>query len=255
MWIILVWVGLFLIFSFNPEGIMDVNGRVANHIERLYYTGYVLSTLGLGDFEPKTSMFKILTSIFSFYGFIFFTTSMSYLLSISSAVLHKSLVALSIRNFGEYPREILQNILQMDEGIRTHQILALQQMLDKHIINHKAYPALHFYNTANERNSYGRNIAVLDEAISILYSSSSTLNKHQDILQLRTSITNYIEHLEKEYGMLSDVTMDIQWEELNLPKELTMEGFNVIDTLTSRRKVLAGLLKAEKLSWKDIYHK
>lgn len=253
MWITLVWLGLFFIFSYYPDGIVNDVGKSANNIERLYFTGYVLSTLGMGNFVPTTPVFQILTSIFSFFGFIFFTTSMSYLLSISTAILHKRVVALSIKNLGEYPLEMVKNILHMDERLRRNQFLHIHHNLDKHIVNHKAYPVLHYFITANKKNSFGRNIAVLDEAINILYSSDSDLNKHQDINQLRNSISSYLKHLEEEYGLISDVRIDIQLEELDLPSEINKAEDAEIESIISRRKILSGLLKAEGLSWKDIY--
>ncbi|NJW55782.1 ion channel, partial [Salinimicrobium oceani] len=75
VWILLVWLGLFLVYSYDPSAITNSDSRPANWVERLYYTGYVLSTLGLGNFKPTTPFFEILTSVFSFFGFIFFTSS------------------------------------------------------------------------------------------------------------------------------------------------------------------------------------
>lgn len=67
VWVGLVWMGLFLIYSSNPEAIINGNGRVANNWERLYFTGYTLSTLGIGNLKPTTAFFEILTSCFSFF--------------------------------------------------------------------------------------------------------------------------------------------------------------------------------------------
>ncbi len=71
VWLLMAWVGLFLVYSSNPEAIINSEGRVAQNLERLYFTGYTLSTLGMGDFKPTKASFQILTSYFSFFGFIF----------------------------------------------------------------------------------------------------------------------------------------------------------------------------------------
>ena len=47
VWVIFVWLGLFLVYSYNPEAITNNSGREATTIERLYFTGYVLSTHGV----------------------------------------------------------------------------------------------------------------------------------------------------------------------------------------------------------------
>ena len=71
-WVFWVWLGLFFIFSFDPGGIVNSDGRMATAVERLYFTGYTLSTLGIGNFYPTTPFFEILTSIFILFRFCFF---------------------------------------------------------------------------------------------------------------------------------------------------------------------------------------
>lgn len=51
------WVGLYLVFAYNPEGVVDSSGKVASEVERFYFTGYVISPLGLGNFKPITLLF------------------------------------------------------------------------------------------------------------------------------------------------------------------------------------------------------
>lgn len=68
-WLFFIWVGLYLIFSWNPQAITNSDGRIANGWERLYFTGYTISTLGIGNFKPTTPFFELLTSCFSFFGF------------------------------------------------------------------------------------------------------------------------------------------------------------------------------------------
>jgi hypothetical protein len=48
VWVLLIWIGLFLIFSSNPDAIVNNDNRAAGNWERLYFTGYTLSTLGMG---------------------------------------------------------------------------------------------------------------------------------------------------------------------------------------------------------------
>ena len=104
-WLIVVWIGLFFLYSSNPEAITNSQGRIANNIERLYFTGYVLSTLGMGNFYSTTNNLEVLSSIFSFFGFIFFTSSITYFLSVSSAVINKRTLARSIELFGKTPKK------------------------------------------------------------------------------------------------------------------------------------------------------
>src|SRR5690554_6689169 len=40
VWVVLIWLGLFLVYSFQPEAIVNDDGRAASNIERFYFTGY-----------------------------------------------------------------------------------------------------------------------------------------------------------------------------------------------------------------------
>ncbi len=97
---------MFLVFTFDKESIIESNGEIANSIERLYYTGSVLSTLGMGNFYPVSTFSNILTNVFSFAGFIFFITSMTYLISVYAAVINKSDFSNEIQKLGDHPLEV-----------------------------------------------------------------------------------------------------------------------------------------------------
>uniref|UniRef100_UPI0030DC1837 ion channel n=1 Tax=uncultured Salegentibacter sp. TaxID=259320 RepID=UPI0030DC1837 len=167
-WLLLIWGGLFLVFSSNPEAITNSSGKIANFWERLYFTSYTLSTLGMGNFTPTTAIFEMLTGAFSFFGFIFFTSSMTYFLSVASALVNKRTLSKSIYHLGKTPREIAKNILNFDSSFTYQQISELQNLIDKHAVNHHAYPVVHFYRQSKKRDSFSINIARLDEALSIL---------------------------------------------------------------------------------------
>lgn len=254
MWVLLVWLGLFLVFSYNPEAIVNSSRRAASSVERLYFTGYILSTLGIGNFKPTTPFFELLTSLFSFFGFIFFTTSMTYLVSVSSAVMHKRSLALAIRDLGKNPAEVVKGLLEPDSSFSYTRISALQQMIERHSVNHQAYPVLHHYNNPDIASSLSINIAVLDEAVSILLSSSQK-PLVKELQSLRNSLSSFLQHVEEKYGLTAenDVLIQVNWYNLSLPDAVTRGGMEEDPRIFQRRKVLDSLLKGEGLSWHDVY--
>lgn len=135
VWLTLVWFGLNLIYSSDPGSLVNDSIREANNWERLYFTGYTLSTLGIGNFKPISPAFELLTSIFSVFGFIFFTTSMTYIISVSSAVIHKRSLALSIRNLGRTPEEMVYRLLNQDTSFSRQNLALLQEKIERHSIN------------------------------------------------------------------------------------------------------------------------
>ncbi|MBK6264054.1 hypothetical protein JKA74_03310 [Marivirga sp. S37H4] len=251
-WVVLVWIGLFMLFSYTPEAIVNDNGKIANATERIYFTGYTLSTLGLGNFKPVSPFYEILTSCFSFFGFVFFTTSMTYLVSVSSAVIHKRSLALSIRNLGNSPEEIVNNLLEKDTSFCYQKFSVLQEMIDRHTVNHQAYPVLHYYGNADISSSFNLHLASLDEAISKLLSSLQAQKFHNELMPLRSSLTHFLKHMQQNYPQ---TIKQFNISQDNLPEigEMSVEFPENHIKLYERRKILGGLLRNENFVWEDVY--
>ena len=253
VWILLIWFGLFLVFSSNPEAITNSNGRAAAAVERLYFTGYILSTLGIGNFKPTSAFFEVLTSLFSFFGFVFFSTSMTYLLSVSSAVVNKRSLASSIRTLGSSPIEIVNRFRKIDSSFAYQQVLNLQQMINQYSTYYQAYPVLHFYHNTDEAVSMSTNIAKLDEAVSIMLNNPQFKSYHEELQLLRDSLNQFFKHLKSRFGQRANKEADINWYQSQLSEDLLKDGFSEDKTLSERRKVLTSLLQNENRSWKDVY--
>lgn len=247
-WIIVVWIGLFFLYSANPDAITNNQDRAANSIERLYFTGYVLSTLGMGNFYPTSIKMEVLSSIFSFFGFIFFTTSITYFLSVSSAVINKRTLARSIERLGKTPENIATKILEIDSAYAFQILSNCQTMLDKHVVNHQAYPVVYYYSHPEPAVCLGLNIARLDEAVSILISSEKANRIKEEVEILRGALTAYLNHLEKNYeSSLPKGEEAVPLQPLNY--EIT--NLDPAD-LSKRRKILRGILRSEGFEWDDI---
>jgi hypothetical protein len=252
VWVALIWIGLYLVFSTNPHAIVNNEGHMANNWERLYFTGYILSTLGIGNFYPTTAAFELLTSIFSFFGFIFFTTSMTYLISVSSAVIHKRALALSIRNLGKTPEEMVYRLLNQDTAFSRQNLSSLQEKIERHSINLHAYPVLHNYANSEIPSSLSLNIVTLDEALSILMNSKEGEIIKNALAAIRGSVTYYLNHVETNFSrtLLKKEGPDIHklrgWE-------IISSSFIDDPSLYNRRKVLGGILQTESFEWQDVY--
>ncbi|MCM4158613.1 hypothetical protein FHG64_03180 [Antarcticibacterium flavum] len=247
VWIFLVWLGLFLVFSFDPDGMTNDTGRVANWIERLYYTGYTLSTLGVGNFKTTTAFFEIITSIFSFFGFIFFTSSMTYLISVSSAVINKRTLSRSIQNLGKDPQEIADKLNSLDSSYSIQQLQSFQEMVDRHAVNHQAYPVVHFFSHKRQDVCLGLNLVRLDEALNILFSTPKD-NLTIELQPLRAAVTHFIYHVNQNYsrslpkGQAGDAKKALSYEVTAINE----------NELAKRREILGGLLQNEGFEWRDV---
>src|SRR5690606_11528042 len=171
VWILLIWTGLFLVFTSDTSAIVNDEGESATHIERLYFTGYILSTLGIENFKPVCAFFELITAAFSFFGFIFFTTSMTYLVSVFSALGQKRSLALSIRSLGKTPEEIVYRLLNQDTTFTRNHLLSLQEKFETYLVNLQSFPVLYEYGNSSIQSSLNLNLVILDEALSILLKS------------------------------------------------------------------------------------
>lgn len=247
-WLLLIWLGLFMVYSSNPEAITNSSGRIANFWERLYFTGYILSTLGMGNFKPTSPFFELVTSCFSFFGFIFFTSSMTYFLSVSSAVVRKRTLAKSIYNLGNNPQAIAKKILALDSSYSYQQFLNLQEMIDGLSVSHQAYPVVHFYSRSRVKDAFSINIARLDEALSFLLESDKGENLREELEILRYSLSNFLQYLNRSFSR-SLPNIERQVDEQDVSSYL-----NEIDSkkLNERRRILKSLLKSEGFSWNSV---
>ena len=250
-WILLIWFGLFLVYSWNPEAIVNTKGIPANFVERLYYTGYTISTLGLGNFKPISGFFEVITALFSFFGFIFFTSSMTYFISVSSALVVKRTLTKSIFNLGKTPGEIAKKLLSLDSSYAYQQLLNLQEMMDKHSVNHHAYPVIHFYTEAKSKNCLSLNLTRLDEALSILIDSGDARDLQQELEPVRSSITSFLENLDESFSKSLPTVRDIANKSKFSYKGNVLKG----EDLDNRRRVLEELFRSEGFTWEDVLGK
>lgn len=255
VWIFLFWIGIFLVFSYDPGGIVTKEKEVATAIERLYFSGFVFSTLGIGDIGPNSDSFRVLTAFFSFLGFSFFTTSITYLISVFSALTEKRSLAQSIRNFGATPFEVLDRLESYDNSFVIQHIAQFQHMLNSHIVNHQAYPVLNYYNSESEANSLNLNLVVLDEALTLYLNQIPSKPLSKEIQPLRDALSNFISQIKEKHKKEDYHVPQIDWHRLDQthfsPRTPTVER----EALIARRKKLSRVLVNEGFTWDDVYKK
>ncbi|MDT0686019.1 ion channel [Autumnicola psychrophila] len=247
-WLLLIWGGLFLVYSSDPEGLTNSSGRVANNWERLYFTGYTLSTLGMGNFKPTTPLFEMITSCFSFFGFIFFTSSMTYFLSVSSALVNKRSFTKGVYSLGKNPQRIAEKLCSFDSSFSYQQFMTLQDMISKHSINHHAYPVIHFYTEVDKKDSFSLNLARLDEAVTILLNTEKGENLQEELEPLRSTLSSFLENMDQNFSQsLPRVKKPLDFQNLSYS-----ENVHNSEGTRERRLILTRLLNSESFNWKDV---
>lgn len=148
-WIGGLWLGFYILLLAGDQSVVSSSTEIATDaFDKFYYSGYVLSTMGNGDFKPGTSLWQIVIGAFSFSGFIFITTAMTYLISVSSAVIDKRSLGLYISDMMALDKEEdkINCIYENANDLRT--------MINRHNQNHLAYPIVHYFFSMDKKTSF-----------------------------------------------------------------------------------------------------
>ena len=151
-WFFLLWFGATVFFAGDLGAIIHSSTNQSISWYQLpYYSGFVVFTLGIGDFTPQTILFQIATALFSGVGMLMLTFGASYILSIVSAVVEKRTFARNIMGIGENSIEFIKtawngkDFHQLDDFLPdiNSQITQYSQQL-------QAFPLLQYYHSENK---------------------------------------------------------------------------------------------------------
>jgi hypothetical protein len=259
-WIAFIWFSSSLLFISDPDSLMNVETNTAPaNVGKVFFTGYTLSALGLGDMEPTTPFWDILTAILSFAGIILISIAITYLIPVVTGEIEKRRLSVFITTLGSSVNEIMTNYWDgKDYKALEQPFFSLTSMIILHTQNHKAYSVLHFFHTSDKNEAFVLNLTNLDEVLSIILTHIPIENRPSMniALGLRKAISGYLMTLPdmfivpaKDEPPLFELA---ELERLGVPminNELTNEVF---DNLNTRRKLLLSLIRDDGWEWSDL---
>jgi hypothetical protein len=98
LWVCALAIGFaLLIWPALGQGIQASTGPTpTDFATALYYSGFTLTTLGVGDLVPKTGFWRLITVLEATMGFSIITATITYLLSVYNALTRRNTFALSL---------------------------------------------------------------------------------------------------------------------------------------------------------------
>lgn len=260
-WIGLLWGGLFLLLMSDLGSvIVPSTGLPATVLSKLYVSGFTLSTLGMGDYVPGSHIWEVVIAIFSFAGFIFLTTAMTYLMSLTTAVIHKRNLSLFISNMGDTPEELVAGFYDGERFSILSDISSnLREMINRHNQNHYAHPAVHYFYSIDREESLSINLVNVDEALTILtHHIESSTWRAQDIEPLRDAITRFLDTASHHYHQIPEEitnhSADIGYlKSKNIPLKQNQAMPSDSFEMRERRNSMHGLLRSNGWNWNDVY--
>ncbi|MEX0721663.1 MAG: potassium channel family protein [Balneolaceae bacterium] len=254
-WIGFIWLGFTLIFNFQPHSVLLTSSRLpTDFMDKLYYTGYTLSTLGNGDLLASNNLWRILTIILAVSGLLIITLSITYLIPLLSAVTNKRKLCAYISFLGNSPEEIILKGWNGNDFSQLNQHLyELSWMVLDHKEKHLLYPVLHYFHSNEKKFAAPVALTVLDETISVI-KGSSFLQERIDMITLnilRNSLDDYLSILKETYIQKSGTApylpkLNTLYATFDIDRVQIQKYF---DTLTERRELINGMVQADGWDW------
>ncbi len=251
-WIFMLWAGNSLLFISEEDSVINNSTKVpASIVDKIYFVGYTLSSLGYGDYVPNGSGWKLYTSFISFTGIMYLTIAITYIVPVISKAIEEKSLSIMISTLGNSPQEILINNWDGNEFKGLSSLFQdLSSMIIQHGQSHLSYPILNYLHNSDKRKSIAINISNLDEALTLLHCIPEKNRPQKTSMRiLRKAITSYISTLENSFIKPSEETLITP----NI-SELKKVGIPVCDNetlekeftrLTYRRKTLRGLIEMD----------
>jgi hypothetical protein len=251
VWLFLLFLGTFIIFTSSQDMVVESSTYVpATYVERFYFTCYLLSTLGIGDFIPGNDTSEVFAGILSFSGFILITTGLTYLLSVVNAVLNKKELSLSIATLGKDVEEMYEFFKKEDnlDSLMSNSSDMRQQIL-KNSSSYLAFPMVNFFLTRDREFSVIVQLARLYEVLMVL-----RMDWPEHTVQ-NTKICSIVKAIEYylELGLEEPMKARECEDELNTLRSFWREKGHIYKSYNERDRQLAASLQYAGWEWEDVY--
>ncbi|MBW4648376.1 MAG: potassium channel family protein [Kastovskya adunca ATA6-11-RM4] len=257
LWFGLTWVGWVLLFSATESAVVKATTQQpAGIVERIYFVGYTLSTLGLGDYQPQGVVWQIATAVAAANGFFLVTLAIAYLLPVVSAATQKRQLAVYISSLGGTAEDILIRAWNgKDFGQFDQHLINLTSQITLQGESHLAYPILHYFHGIERSRVMVQSFVVLDEALTLL--QYGVKEPHQldpaAVGPLRRSNAAFIKTIRSAYIEAASENPPLpSLEPLRkegIPTVSDQEFFAATKHLTLRRRLLLALIQNDGWTW------
>lgn len=251
VWLTLHFLGTYIIFTAGDEMVINgATGLPATNSERFYFTAYLLSTLGIGDFIPGNSTSQILAGILSFSGFILITIGLTYLLSVVQAVLKKKELAFMISTTGKdvedlykyFKKENNLSDLISDADDFRQQILA-------NASSYLAFPMVNYFLTKDRDSALIVQLAMMYEVLIVLrmdWDEGSV--QEAKITSIINAIVRYL-----ELGLEMPDAAEHNVDKLNTLRSFWQKHGYIFKKNQYAERQFSSTLKFSGWSWKEVY--
>jgi hypothetical protein len=254
VWIVLLYIGWLAIFSGHELAVVRGQDQSpASFGERVYFTGFTISTLGVGDYVPRGAFWQFVTTLSAISGFTLVTFIISFLLSVASQQTLRRKLALHIHYIGATPQAIVRDSWDAERGklsggviesVFSDLVQFQGQQLDQPIFNR--------FHGPSRMRSIELSLAILDEALTIALCVLRT-DPPPEFWQARRLMTDYIDTLDDPDADSSPPLPDLTGlYESGIPVADEGEVQAAYADVEDRRRKLYMLVTSTGWAWDDV---
>ncbi|GGI09421.1 potassium channel family protein [Egicoccus halophilus] len=252
-----MWIGWTLVFAAGPEAVINVDrGEVADFWSVVYFAGYTVFTVGLGDYAPNGALWQVLTAVATSTGFVLLTMTVSFFIPVVSGVVKRRELASLSYGLGTDAQHMLCNAWdgQGFDELRPHlhQLAPQINVLAQQFLS---YPVLHYFHSPHRHSAIEPGIAALDEALSLLeHGVAPSVRPHPMVLRpTRVALERFTDLVARDHG--ADATQAPPLPDL---APLRRAGIPTVDDDTFRagmagraeeRRLLLALVQGTSWRW------
>lgn len=260
-WVALLWLGWLLIFAADPTGVVHATtGVQANLPQRIYFTGFTLFTLGVGDYVPQGEPWRFLTAVAALNGLFVITLSITYLIPVLSAAVEKRRLAAMIAALGRTPAEILATGWDGQTFVSLEQPLtSAARDIELHAQRHLAYPVLHHFHSPVRHTALSLRIAALDDALTVMSGAAAQETRMSTAVtrSVRSAISDLMEHVQTSSsaprgGRMGAPELSADALPPDCPRSSEGEWRNCKAEAAERRTIAHAFIVQGGWTWKDI---
>jgi len=223
----------------------------------VYFAGYTLFTLGVGDVIPTRGAQRLLTPVATLHGLFTITLAITYLLPVMSAAVERRRQAATIWAMGgDAPGIVCQGWRSDRFTVLAQQLLALTDDLLTTVERHPTYPVLHYFVTDDARSSFSARVAALDDAVSLMtYAVAAEVRPSSSVLvPLRRIIDELLRGAPRARGELTEPPLPSlrPLVDAGIPLAPATEVRRRFSDCAGHRRELAGLVADAGYCWADV---
>lgn len=208
LWVLGLWLGWTLVLLAGDAPVRDATtGAPASVPEIVYYTGFTISTLGVGDYVASTDLARIVSAVAALSGLFVITLGITYVLSVVSAVVARRALAQVVDALGSSPDEIVRRAWDGDRLAApfVQQVVSVSSALSTSAEQHLAYPVLQYFRARTRGSATPVAVGNLTDAMLVLRATSSVPDVEALTAPVLSTVERYTTTVGRVTGEVGDV--------------------------------------------------